>query len=282
MARFQYFDRPALDVIRSRVSVRTYTAEMLSAAHRQHLRDFARNIKAPFANATRLEFLQGQEIARTTGKIGTYGVIRGAVDYIAGIVEKGENDLEQLGFTLEMLILGATAMGLGTCWLGGTFRRSQLLRLVDIGENEIMPAITPVGYPASSKSTVESLMRLAARSHRRKPWSLLFFDEEIGTPLEPEAAGEYRDVLEAVRLAPSASNKQPWRILRQGNAWHFYLKPTPGYAAATGYNLQRLDMGIAMCHFEMVQKERGLSGQWSTKEKTASLPGSEYTVSWVQ
>lgn len=34
-------------------------------------------------------------------------------------------------------------------------------------------------------------------------------------PLEKEEAGNYEAALEMVRIAPSASNKQPWRILKK-------------------------------------------------------------------
>jgi len=59
-----------------------------------------------------------------------------------------------------------------------------------------------------------------------------------------------------VRIAPSASNKQPWRIVKIEGAWHFFLERTKGYGDGIIFKLlkladiQRLDMGIAMCHFE--------------------------------
>ena len=63
-----------------------------------------------------------------------------------------------------------------------------------------------------------------AGSDGRLAWERLFFDQAFGTPLTREAAGEYATPLEMVRLGPSASNKQPWRIVREGGAWHFYVQ----------------------------------------------------------
>ena len=40
-------------------------------------------------------------------------------------------------------------------------------------------------------------------------------------------------VLEMVRRGPSASNKQPWRVVRAGERWHLYLQRTRGYGRAT-------------------------------------------------
>jgi len=93
-----------------------------------------------------------------------------------------------------------------------------------------------------------------------------------------------------VRLAPSASNKQPWRILRQGNAWHLYLRRTPGYGGGlvslflARADLQRVDMGIAICHFELTAGEIGLKGAWEVKEPAIARPDNltEYIVSWVE
>jgi hypothetical protein len=48
-------------------------------------------------------------------------------------------------------------------------------------------------------------------------------------------------------------------------------------------DLQRMDMGIAMCHFELTAREQGLHGHWETLapaiENSDEL--TEYTVSWV-
>ncbi|TLN24073.1 nitroreductase, partial [bacterium] len=97
----------------------------------------------------------------------------------------------------------------------------------------------------------------------------------------------YATPLEMVRLAPSASNKQPWRILRQGRNWHFYLQRTKGYREMamgrfTGIaDIQRIDMGIAMCHFELAAKDSGLCGKWVMDTKARQLDIlTNYVVTW--
>ena len=47
-------------------------------------------------------------------------------------------------------------------------------------------------------------------------------------------------------------------------------------------DLQRMDMGIAMCHFELTAREAGLKGEWVVKEPEIEKPDglTEYTVSW--
>ena len=46
--------------------------------------------------------------------------------------------------------------------------------------------------------------------------------------------------------------------------------------------LQRVDMGIAMCHFELTAHELGLQGSWIVDEPKLMKPeGAEYTVTWM-
>ena len=86
-------------------------------------------------------------------------------------------------------------------------------------------------------------------------------------------AGACGQALESVRLGPSASNRQPWRIVREGAAFHFFLPRTPGYDKMTGeIHLQEVDMGIAMCHFELAAEELGIGGNWK-EAKPASMRG---------
>ena len=58
-----------------------------------------------------------------------------------------------------------------------------------------------------------------------------------------------KEALEMVRWAPSAVNKQPWRVVMDGKHAHFYEKKSKGYVDATGWDLQRVDIGIALYHF---------------------------------
>ena len=52
-----------------------------------------------------------------------------------------------------------------------------------------------------------------------------------------------------MRWAPSSVNKQPWRVVMDGNQAHFYEKKSKGYVDATGWDLQKVDLGIALYHF---------------------------------
>jgi len=93
-----------------------------------------------------------------------------------------------------------------------------------------------------------------------------------------------------VRLGPSASNRQPWRLVRAagGDGYHLFIRRTRAYKglfSARGQDLQRLDMGIAMCHFELTAREAGLAGRWAVPPAApdiGALPErTEYIASWL-
>ncbi len=280
---YQHFENPINEVIKSRYSVRTYRPDNLSDKSKDELKKYADAIKGPFSPRVRLEIIDPLE--NIDGKLGTYGVIKGAKDYIAAIIEIGQNDLEQLGYVLEKFILYATSKNLGTCWLGGTFKKGDFAKLLTVKENEKFPIVTPIGYPRDKKSIVESFMRFAAGSNHRKQWVELFYEENFNNPMKEKDTTKYGQALEAVRLAPSASNKQPWRILKQGSGYHFYLRPDKGYGDRLGFNIQRIDMGIAMCHFEIVLQEFGIKGCWTIQNPevdTSPIDNLVYTVSWIE
>ena len=102
------------------------------------------------------------------------------------------------------------------------------------------------------------------------------------TPLVKEVAGSYATALECVRLGPSASNNQPWRVLRQGDGiLHFYLKRTPGYdKLMRSVDLQLVDMGIALSHFELAAREEGVVGGWVQAQPDLDVGSVKYVLSW--
>jgi hypothetical protein len=137
-------------------------------------------------------------------------------------------------------------------------------------------------------------MRLGVSADRRLPWKRLFFDGGFGRPLTREIAGAYAVPLEMVRLGPSASNRQPWRIVRDVDGgrsdWHFCLQRSRWYGGGAiggllgSADLPRIDMGIAMCHFDLAAGELGLKGAWKVKEPQIEKPDAtiEYIASWVE
>jgi hypothetical protein len=149
--------------------------------------------------------------------------------------------------------------------------------------------VVAAGYIARKPRRVDRLIRRGGQGDRRLRWGRLFFKCQFGVELPRQEAGEYALPLEMVRLAPSASNKQPWRVVCQAERWHFYLQRTPGYREGllnrlfTQADMQRIDMGIAMCHFELTARELGLAGEWGKHDPGLKLPNefTEYSATWL-
>ncbi len=229
------------------------------------------DLGCPFGNNPRFSVLDHDA---GDGKLGTYGFISGARDFIVGAVKEAPMSVEDYGYALEKIVLYATELYLGTCWLGGTFNRSGFAKAIDLGEDESIPAVTPVGY-TSDRRLLGRLMRWGAGSKKRKPWDQLFFKPDM-SPINTSEAEVHDEALELVRLGPSASNSQPWRLIVDGDAVHFFVKKRMGYGT-----MQRLDMGIAMCHFELAMNESGVNGKWLLDEPELSVGELGYVASWV-
>jgi nitroreductase len=283
--------KPIVDIIRARYSCRTYEDRPIQDELRQRLSSFiASTTTGPFGNGARFELAAATAEDRAALKgLGTYGFIRGATAFLIGAIKTSDGDMEDYGYLMERIILFATGLGLGTCWLGGSFTKSSFAHKISARDGELVPAVASVGYIAPSPRLVESLIRRGAASDRRLPWQRLFFDGSFDSPLSPKAAGAHAVPLEMVRLGPSASNKQPWRIVRSGNTWHFFLQRNRGYGQGrlrktwAVADMQRIDMGIAMCHFQLAARELGLEGIWLRDEPAIARPDelTQYTVSWI-
>ncbi|WP_313582345.1 nitroreductase family protein [Lacrimispora sp.] len=274
-------DFPVAKTVNARSSVRTYENRDLTANEKAQINAYIDNLSNPFFADVTFRLLE--KASSTNGeKLGTYGVIKGAGNYIVASAAEKELALEALGYSFEKLILYATSLGLGTCWLGGTFNRSGFAAAMNLKEGDLFPCISPIGYPAGKKSTMESLMRWVSKADQRKEWSELFFKQNFSQPLTKDDAGEFAFPLEMVRLAPSAVNKQPWRIVQDKDAYHFYMARSLK-SDNEKVDLQRVDMGIATCHFHMAVLEKELPGKFQKLAKPGiqSPEQVQYIYSWI-
>jgi nitroreductase len=288
------YNHSPLDLIRSRTSVRRYNGEILAGEVRQELERCCRIARrGPFGGACRFQLVDNHSSTGTRGeRVGAYGIIGGARTYLAGAAEPSRYCLEDFGYLFELLVLKATDLELGSCWIGAGITRSRFARAIGLREEEILPTVSPVGVPTAQRSLVDRVIRWGAGSKHRKPWEELFGDAGTAEPLSRDGAGRFATALEMVRLAPSASNRQPWRCLRAGDTIHFFLQRFPGYQAVSPTDLQRVDMGIAMAHFELAMEAEENEGTWqvldpahgtaSALEPPESWQKAEYLVSWVE
>lgn len=273
------FQHTAMELIRKRKSVRTFDGRRLKKEDKEALLEYLAKLNREIRLDVRFAYVEtGQEAGKK--KLGTYGFISGVIQYLVVVLNREETDAVELGCVFEKVILHALDLGIQTCWLGGTFRREEFAKAAGCSDQEYIPLVSPLGYEKSGKRFFETSMRKAVGADKRKPWEELFYDMDRNAPLDKKILGDYAQVLEMVRLGPSASNRQPWRIAKEGSRFHFFLKRTKGYVIG-GYDTQQNDLGIAKCHFDLTAAELGLKGRWEKADPLPYWDGLEYIVTWV-
>ena len=242
-------------VIEQRRSRRKFESKPLNSKDLEHIKSICENFQ-PFSDARAILVTKSPEKV-FKGAIGSYGKIKGAQAFIAFIGDMRSRSVhEHVGYTGEGIILEAEAMGLNTCWVGGSFKPKAVESLINIEKEERVLAVTPVGFARKRLSFEERLMAGFGITHRRKPLSKLV----IGLK-QSEWPKWVRLALELARLAPSRVNRQPWR---------FHIERESIVVAVNSSRMQieavtseRLCCGIAMLHIELAALHYGLSGNWN-------------------
>ena len=290
-----------LQAIDTRTSVRTYDGTGLDAVAREEIEGVsARAPAAPGGTAVRFALVDPRP-AEGGIKVGTYGVIRGAAAFIVPVASAAEADTDRMlfdiGYVAEALVLELTRLGYGTCWLGGTLRKDEFAAAAAAQEGETVRAVIALGRPADKRSFIESLIRGAAKSAAPLPAQVLFYDaasrSPVDAPCERCSDEEVKDdalrLLAAVRRAPSASNKQPFRVAvtrAEGGAFKadLFLLREERYNALSGYSIQTLDAGVAASHIELAAAELGLKVERRTTADptlaVAAFSGAAFVAGW--
>lgn len=269
-----------MDAIQLRKSVRTYLKKPLNNKEEEIVKDLLTETekkKAPFGNQARFFYYSTNKAFDDEAKrIGTYGFVKNAPSFFGGVIENTFQGIIDFGYLFEHIIIKLTEQGFGTVWLGGTFSRNAFQSKVK--ENEVIPAISPVGYGLEKLSLVEKAIRSRIKADQRKPIEELFFVNDFNHPLKEY--NQYLKYLELVQIGPSASNKQPWRVVIQGKKAHFYLQRTPNYAQSIPFVMQALDMGIAIYHFEAGLIEDGIH-YMITNLFMPNIEDKEYIITFI-
>ena len=273
-----------IDVIEKRRSVRTYEKRKLSEKDKTRVRELLESselLKGPFGNRAHWFYRDSDYVESDKPvQIGTYGMVKNPPAFVGGSILNTFQGLVDYGYLFEYIILELTKEDFGTVWLGGTFDRKAFDNILNDGE--IIPAISAVGYAAEHKSIVETFTRFGVNANHRRPFSDLFFENSLLMPItqDKRLLNRFSKYLELVRLAPSATNQQPWRIITDGNHVHFYLKRTLNYGKNLHFDIQAVDLGIAICHFEVGLNEDRINYIIRPSERAEIIPGLDYIASF--
>jgi hypothetical protein len=271
---------PIEETIKKRISTRTYESRKLSVSDKEKLIKAISQLTNPFGENVRVHLIEKDTVSNGE-KLGTYGVIKGASTFLGVTTDKTEFGLVAAGYQFENLVLIATNMGLSTVWLAATFSRDQFEKAMDIKNDELFPAISPIGYATGKRSITESLMRKTMKSDKRKSWEEIFFLDSFGNALSRKDANEYVNPLEMLRLAPSATNAQPWRVVKKHDSYHFF-ETHKSNASEDDKMIKKVDLGIALSHFHQTALENGLAGHFEKQEdiKIDIPENTNYIISW--
>jgi len=231
------------DLILQRKSTRTFSGKRLSDEQIWQIKSFLNSMdnKKGIFGFVRFELLEN----KNDTVFGVYGDIIGAPYYIVAVAQNNKNSLLDVGYAFERIILFAESMGFGTCWLAATsFDRNEAELRVDLKDGEIIAAISPIGEKAAKKTEAELIERKKLKSDSRLDLDILFADAVTGGKITDEKT---REILQMVRIAPSALNNQPWRIVMDGGIANFYV--IRRFYLPLKYDFQMLDLGAAIYHY---------------------------------
>ncbi len=225
-----------------RISRRTYTGERFSQDERETIEAMVAKINE--ASGLCISYLEDGSDAFASMKK-TYGMFKNVRSLLVMKGdEKDENLFEKVGYYGEEIILDLTDMGIGTCWVGGTFDREK----ITADANEQITCVIVIGK--IEKVTFKEKMLRNTISKKRKS-----VEERLRSTVS--VPQWLHDTMEAVRLAPSAVNSQKPMFYYDGNVVTADV--------ANDYAMDLIDLGIAKKHFEEGAGGRfdlGIGAQW--------------------
>jgi len=165
--------------------------------------------------------------------------------YLMLTSELREGYLENAGFILQQVDLFLSSKGFGSCYVGMALPSKDTRKMSEL-EFVIFMAF---GTPA------EPVHRTDSSQFRRKALEkiadLSVLSEDVNSFYNVTA------LLESVRLAPSATNNQPWFLVPGKDKLEFYCVK-PGFIKSIAYRkMNKIDMGIALCHCALAAANSG-------------------------
>lgn len=228
------------DVVLTRTSLRKYLPDPISARQREELQKAIDACNQRSGLRIQLVCDRPEPFASLRK---SYGVLKGVRNYLVLTGPGSDPNLEEkCGYYGEELVLTAAAMGLGTCWVGGTYDRESCLCHLEEGERLV--CVVAVGHTPEERGGREKLIALASKRKSKSQAELA--RNMSGAP------SWFMSGIASVQRAPSARNRQGYRFLWQKDG---------GVAAqVTEQNeFSMVDLGIAKYHFELGAH----GGQWS-------------------
>lgn len=207
------------DLLRARRSCRSFQTRPMSDADREEiLAAVQAQLAVPTIGAItpRLEYIAAPLTVWPTVN---------ASEFLVAIVPRAydRNAIIDVGRTLQRVVMDATRMGLGTCWIGpGADHRSVTAQLGDRFDpaTEHIICVCAVGYPSRYIPLFVRLFNWQMSTRRRPLGELFFADKQLAQPIDTTAApyDRFARTYEACRWAPSSYNGQTTRAVVETDA----------------------------------------------------------------
>lgn len=248
----KYIIMLTIDELRKRHSVRSYHNKEIPSSLRTTL---GAEVTMINTHAGGLNFqLIYDDDEPFAGFSRSYGMFRGVRNYLAAVIDPAIPDaMEQAGYYAEQFVMKAVELGLGTCFVGGTFSAKHVNVRKEVYEE--VPFLVTIGYPSDKVSLAARLSSKFAHRKVRNPKD--FFDgDEIHYSDAMKMYSWLTTALEAVACAPSALNHQPVRLTLQNPAREEVAGGTPDVPMIAAFvtsddKFSMVDLGIAKANVAM-------------------------------
>lgn len=227
--------------LRERHSVRSYSGKRIEESVINKLKSLVTLINSHEAGLNfQLVFNDGEPFRGFTR---SYGMFKNVSNYLACVIDPSfPNAAERAGFFAQQFVMEAVSLGLGTCFVGGTFSRKDCNVSVRVYEN--IPFIVAFGYPEGNPKGIYGFFTGLMHRKDKKPREFFAGPDS----LYEEAVEKFsflKTGLEAVASAPSSLNRQPVRLtLRKEERGESLVAFTTGT-----YEKESVDLGIAKFNF---------------------------------
>jgi hypothetical protein len=276
-------------IMRARHSCRSFQIRKLTQKdHDELLKSIQFHSKSSFSgqSSVRFEYL--------SAPLTVWPVVN-ATEFLVAIAPKEYNrlDILDVGHNLQKIVIDATRLGLGTCWIGPGVDHSsviaQLGNRYDPDKDHII-CVCAVGYPSKY---IPVFVRIFNHQFlNRLPLNTLFFsDERFEKPLNVETSpfNRFDRNYEVCQWAPSSYNGQTTRCVALTDKGGSLFKRMDFYATTKSRYYAPIAVGIWCANWELGCEELGITGHFKVLpemakngEKTiaAGFP-IRYDISWL-
>lgn len=213
-----------MQAIQERHSVRSYTDEPLSADAIDVLQQAIAIVNEAALLSIKLVLDEPRAFTGFKARLVNFTGVR---NYLALIGPDCDELDEAVGYHGEKLVLLAQALGLNSCWVGGTYKMVNRAYNVDLGQK--LAAVIALGYGTTQGAphTSKAPDKVCADYARMPAW--------------------FQHGVDAALLAPTALNQQKFSFALTGDADGIArVRASTKRGAFT-----KMDLGIAQCHFEI-------------------------------